>query len=109
MNLTRISLFFIASLLSGILSAQQNAVIARGTAQVGTIQTLNQGAGVMVISGRRYGYDDESLAVYYDGESVDSIILDEGMVVRYMVNADQVVVQMELLGPNDKIRAFFEH
>lgn len=109
MNLIRISLFFIAVSLSGILSAQQNVVITRGATQVGTIQTLDQGAGLVVISGQRYGYDDQVLSVYYDGDEVDSIILDLGLVVRFMVNADQVVVQMELLGPNDKIEAFFEH
>jgi hypothetical protein len=109
MNLIRISLFLLAVSLPGLLVAQQNAVIARGSTQVGTIQTLDQGAGLVVISGRRYGYDDELLSVYYDGESVDSIILDEGLVVRYMVNTEQVVTQMELLGPNDKIQAFFNH
>ena len=51
----------------------------------------------MVISGRRYGYDISLLSVYYDGRAVDSIVLDEGLVVRYMVNTEQVVTQMEML------------
>lgn len=109
MKLIRISLLFLALSLSGILVAQQNVVIARGATQVGTIQTLDQGAGLVVISGQRYGYDDQVLSVYYDGNEVDSVILDQGLVVRFMVNAEQVVIQMELLGPNDKIQAFFEH
>lgn len=109
MKLIRISLLFLALSLSGILVAQQNVVIASGATQVGTIQALDQGAGLVVISGQRYGYDDQFLSVYYDGDEVDSIILDQGLVVRFMVNAEQVVIQMELLGPNDKIQAFFEH
>lgn len=108
MNLIRISLFFLVVSLPSILLAQ-NAVVTRGSTLVGTIQTLDQGAGLVIISGRRYGYDDELLSVYYDGESVDSLILEQGIVVRYMVNANQVVTQMELLGPNEKIQAFFEH
>lgn len=108
MKLIRISLFFLIVSLPGILLAQ-NAIITRGGTLVGTIQTLDQGVGLVIISGRRYGYDDDLLSVYYDGESVDSIILEQGLVVRYLVNANQIVTQMELLGPNDKIQAFFEH
>ena len=63
----------------------------------------------MVISGRRYGYDISLLSVYYDGRAVDSIVLDEGLVVRYMVNTEQVVTQMEMLWPDDEIRPFLEH
>ena len=62
----------------------------------------------MVISGRRYGYDISLLSVYYDGRAVDSIVLDEGLVVRYMVNNEGVVTQIEVLGPDDKIRGFWE-
>lgn len=109
MKLIRSSLFFLALSLSGVLLAQQNVIISRGATQVGTIQTLDQGAGLVVISGQRYGYDDQVLSVFYDGDEVDSIILDQGLVVRFIVNAEQVVIQMELLGPNDKIQAFFEH
>lgn len=94
---------------SSILQAQQNVLIERGNTQVGTIQTLDQGAGVIVISGRQYGYDDQLLNVFYDGDLVDSIILDQGIVVRFRVNGEQIVTQMELLGPTDKIQAFFEH
>jgi hypothetical protein len=108
MNLIRVTLFLLASL-PGLLVAQQNVVLVRGSTQVGTIQALDETAGLVVISGRRYGYDDELLSVYYDGKTVDSMILDEGLVVRYMVNNEEVVTQMELLGPDDKIRTFFEH
>jgi len=81
----------------GLLVAQQNEGVARGITQVGTIQARNEVAGFVVISGRRYGYDISLLSVYYDGRAVDSIVLDEGLVVRYMVNTEQVVTQMEML------------
>lgn len=94
---------------ANVVVAQQSALIERGNTQVGTIQTLDQGSGIIVISGRQYGYDDGVLNVFYDGDLVDSIILEQGMVIRYRVNPEQVVTQMELLGPTDKIRSFFEH
>lgn len=109
MNLMRISLVFLAMALSSLLFAQQNVILEKGNTQVGTIQELNQGDGLIVISGRRYVYSNAMLSVFYDGNLVDSYILDQGMVVRYVVNADLVVTQMELLGPNDKIQAYFQH
>ena len=48
------------------------------------------------------------LSVYHDGETISPIILDEGIVVRYMVNNEGVVTQIEVLGPDDKIRGFWE-
>lgn len=108
MNSIRVGLIFILCCFASALSAQQ-AVIERGNTQVGTIQTLDQDVGLIEISGRQYGYSDEVLNVFYDGDVVDSIILEPGMVIRFRVNTDQVVTQIELLGPTDKIRAFFEH
>ncbi|MFK7864761.1 MAG: hypothetical protein AB8B95_11110 [Pseudohongiellaceae bacterium] len=109
MKTLRLSLLFLLTVCAGMAQAQQDAVIERGNTQVGTIQVLDQGAGYITISGRQYGYDDELLRVFYDGDLVDSIILDQGIVVRFRVNSEQIVTQMELLGPTDKIQSFFEH
>ena len=92
----------------GLLVAQQNEGVARGSTQVGTIQALDEIAGFVVISGRRYGYDEVLLSVYHDGETISPTILDDGIVVRYMVNNEGVVTQIEVLGPDDKIRGFWE-
>ena len=108
MNLIRTTLFLLAVSFPGLLVAQQNEGVARGSTQVGTIQALNEVAGFVVISGRRYGYNEVLLSVYHDGETINPIILDKGIVVRYMVNNEGVVTQIEVLGPDDKIRGFWE-
>ena len=108
MNLIRTTLFLLAVSFPGLLVAQQNEGVARGITQVGTIQARNEVAGFVVISGRRYGYDEVLLSVYLDGETISPTILDDGIVVRYMVNNEGVVTQIEVLGPDDKIRGFWE-
>lgn len=100
-------------LLSLMLMVMSTAVLAQqaaiGNSRVGTIQLLQQDEGIVTISSQNYGYREELLTVYYDGSDVDSSILDEGLVVRFWLNNDRVIVRMDLLGPSDRIQSFFEH
>jgi len=86
-------------------SAQQ---VVTGNSQVGTIQLLDLDNQSVTISGRQYVYDESLFRVLYDGDEVSYAILDEGLVVRFYVNRDNAVTRMELLGPIDRIRSFFE-
>lgn len=107
MSVFRIGLLMLT--LCAATSSFSQEIVRSANTRVGTVQTLDQGESLIVISGRQLGYDDQLLTVFFDGAAVDSIILEVGMVVRYIINSDSVVVQMELLGPIDKIRAYFEH
>jgi hypothetical protein len=75
---------------------------------VGTIQVLEQHIGSVTISSQNYGYDESLFQVFFDGNQVPFSILDEGMVVRFYVNTDNMITRMELLGPIDRIREFFQ-
>ena len=103
-----IRLFLAALLLcfSVGISAQQ-AVI--GNSLVGTIQLLDHENQSVTISGRQYVYDESMFQVFYDGNEVPHTILDEGLVIRFYVNAQLTVTRMELLGPIDRIREYFEN
>jgi hypothetical protein len=100
--------FFAAMLLcvSLLASAQQAAI---GNSIVGTIQRLEQHNGSVTISSQNYGYDESMFQVFYDGSVVPFTILDEGIVVRFYVNRESMITRMELLGPIDRIREFFEN
>ncbi len=86
-------------------SAQQ-AVI--GNSLVGTIQLLDHDNNSITIASQEYGYDESLFQVFYDGDEVSHTILDEGIVVRFYINQERMITRMELLGPIDKIREFFE-
>jgi hypothetical protein len=85
--------------------AQQAAI---GNSLVGTIGLLDLDEYKVTISGRQYGYDESMFKVFYDGEEMPYTILDEGLVVRFYINTNDVVTRLELLGPIDRIRSFFD-
>lgn len=88
---------------------QQTAI---GSSLVGTIQLIDLDENEeykITISGRQYGYNESMFKVFYDGNEMPYTILDEGIVVRFITNVDGVVTSMELLGPIDKIRSFFDN
>ncbi len=72
--------------------------------QTGTLQGVAQDDGYLVISGTRFGFDNEITRILLAGEVVESTILDEGLVVRYTVDNRGTLVTVEVIGPNDKIR-----
>jgi hypothetical protein len=87
-------------------SAQQAAI---GRSLVGTIQLLDQDNQSVTIANNSYGYDESLFRVYYDGNEVPFSILNKGLVVRFNIDREGFVTRMELLGPNDKIRNYFEN
>lgn len=100
---------FCAAILIGLplLTTAQQAVIENSL--VGTIQQLALDINQVTISAQNYGYDESLFEVFYDNATVPYTILDEGLVVRFYVNDERMITRMELLGPIDRIREFFEH
>lgn len=76
--------------------------------QTGTLEDMRQGEGFMTISGKDYGYHNDVTEVFYDGKKVRTLFLNEGLVVRFVVNRDGILARIEILGPVDLIEALEE-
>lgn len=76
--------------------------------QTGTLDAINQSERVMTISGRDYKYDAAVTEVYYDGQKQRTQFLNEGLVLRFVVNRDGVLGRIEVLGPLNLIEALEE-
>lgn len=84
-------------LISGGLLAQEG--------QTGTVQSMEQDNGFIVISDRRVGFADGITQVYWQDQLVGAETLDQGMVVRYTVNAQGVLMRVDILGPAAMMQA----
>jgi hypothetical protein len=83
-------------------SAEQ---VARGTIQA----ILEEEGGRTVISGQNFTMVPGVTQVILNGEVIDSAYLDQGIVVRYTVNELGVLLRIEIIGPADFIRNFYNH
>ena len=104
-TLVRTGLLLVALALSGVVAAQgvlQNS-------QTGTVQLLRQDDGYIAIPGRNIPYVSDITRVFLNNEEIGSGFLDEGMVVRYTLNQEGVLLRVEILGPIDKIRELSNH
>lgn len=101
-NVVRLSALLV--LICASLSASAQGVLSSTPTQTGTIQAEAQDDGFLTISGQNYVFSNSLSLVFLNGEQVGSQVLDEGMVVRYTVNADRVLTRIEILGPLDLIR-----
>lgn len=78
-------------------------------AQTGTIEDMNPGDRSIIISGRSYKYSGDVTEVIYDGEEQRTQFLNEGLVVRFVVNRDGILARIEVLGPVNLIQALEEN
>jgi hypothetical protein len=69
---------------------------------------MHQSDDYLTISGRDYGFHNDITLVFYDGEEVPTNFLNEGLVVRFVVNRDGVLARIEVLGPLNLIEALVE-
>lgn len=76
--------------------------------RTGTIEGLHQSDDYLTISGRDYGFHNDVTLIFYDGEEVGTDFLNEGLVVRFVVNRDGVLTRLEILGPLNLIEALVE-
>ena len=86
-------------------SASPNAQAVLSGTQIGTIQDMQRSEGIFVISNRNYGFDEELTRVFYDGGEVGPDFLNEGLVVRFVVSRNGLIVRIEVLGPVANIMA----
>ena len=89
------------------MAASAQSVLTRP--QTGTVQALAQDDGFITISGRNYPFDDRVTSVVLAGEKIDSASLDEGMVVRYTLNAQGMLQTLEIIGPASKVNILQQH
>jgi len=90
-------------ILGSSISLKAQAVLSGS--QTGTIQDMQRSDGIFTISNRNYGFDEELTRVFYDGTEVGPDFLNEGIVVRFVVNRDGLMVRIEVLGPIENILA----
>lgn len=72
--------------------------------QTGTIEALDQDNGYVTISGTRYGFSDGVTRVYIDDRLIGPEKMDVGMVARFTLNANGILVRVELIGPSAMLR-----
>lgn len=96
-------------LLAAMPAGAQSALQSVGGTITGTVESLAQDDGRIVISGRSFGYDDGSTEVYLQGERVSASSLDEGMVVRFTVNSQGTLLRVDILGPFNQTRLLEQH
>lgn len=94
----------IFSLLLMLLSFSASAQAVLANAQTGTIQLEAQDDGYLTISGLNFGYNSEITKIFLNGDEVGEEYIDEGLVVRYTLNDDGILLRIEVLGPLELIR-----
>lgn len=73
--------------------------------QTGTIESLQQDAGFIVVSGQRYRVSNGGTRVYLDQRELRLHDLNNGMVIAYSTDGAGVLLRVDILGPADQIRA----
>ena len=104
MKIIRQWVLLIALGFSTVLSAQS---VLSG-AQTGTIQEIRRSEGIVTISGRDYDFHYDVTRVFYDGNEETSDFLNDGLVVRFLINRSGVLSRIEVLGPLNLIEALIE-
>ncbi|MEQ8314512.1 MAG: hypothetical protein RL839_15080 [Gammaproteobacteria bacterium] len=106
-RLTALCSLALVFMLQFSLPASAQGVFAQS--QTGVIQDLvGNGPGELTISGRVYTYDSEITEFTLKGEEVSDADLEIGMVVRFTIE-DDILAQVQILGPNNLIENFNSH
>lgn len=72
--------------------------------QTGTVETLQQDAGYIEISGQRYRVEDGRTRIFVEQRELRLHDLDNGMVVAFSTDGSGTLLRLEILGPADAIR-----
>lgn len=73
-------------------------------APTGTIETLAQDDGYITISGRRLRFSDSVTQIFWEARQLGPEKLDQGMVVRYTLDAAGILLRVDILGPATKLQ-----
>ena len=76
---------------------------------MGTIESLEQDDGYITISGRRLGFSDSVTQIFWEERQLGAEKLDQGMVVRYTLDAAGILQRVEILGPASKLQEIDLH
>ena len=76
--------------------------------KTGKLEEIHESDNFMTISGRNYDFHNDTIEVYYEGKRVRTHFLNEGLVLRFVLDTDGVLAKIEILGPVDLIVALEE-
>lgn len=76
--------------------------------KTGKLEEIHESDNFMTISGRNYDFHNDTIEVYYEGKRVRTHFLNEGLVLRFVLDKDGVLAKIEILGPVDLIVALEE-
>ena len=102
---TMLKALFLKLSLVAVLTGIHGSAFAQGIvrpAQTGVVQQLPGDEDFLIISGVRYDFDFENIEFLIRGEPFDPGFLEEGMVIRFVVESGYIV-RVEVLGPNNLI------
>ena len=71
--------------------------------QSGTIDKTREDDGYITISGWDYGFSDEITKVFYSGDELGVEVLAAGLIVRYSVDQNNMLLALDIIGPQDVI------
>ena len=103
MKFFRVGLLLIVLGFSQLVSAQGVQLRAGERELSGTIDKTREDSGYISISGWDYGFDDEITRVFYGGKEVGVEILASGIIVRYTLDQNDMLLTIEILGPQEAI------
>lgn len=72
--------------------------------QTGTIEVLDQDNGYVTISGTRFGFSDSVTQVFIEDRLVGNEKMDVGMVARFTLDANGILMRVDLIGPSAMLR-----
>ncbi len=90
--------FSFVSSAQGVFSDDQGSIYS------GTIEKTREDDGYITISGRDYGFTDQLTRVFFNGETIGIEILHSGLVVRYTLNGENMLLTIDIVGPLNAIQ-----
>lgn len=87
-------------------SAQSLQPGGQSQLQSGTIEKTREDDGYITISGWDYGFSNELTKVSYKGDEVGVEVLAAGFIVRYTLDSNNMLLTIEITGPQAAIASF---
>ncbi len=84
-------------------------LLAAESLSMGTVEHAALDDGTITISGKIYNYSDGITQVFLDAKPLAAHHLDVGIVVRYSIDGDGMLLRIEVLGPAEKLRLLNQH
>lgn len=105
-GLVRLGLLFIVLGFSFFSIAQTVLPDEQARIRSGTIEKTREDDGYISISGWDYGFSGEITRVSYEGDEVGVEVLAAGFIVRYTLDRNNILLTIEIVGPQNMIASF---